>query len=68
VRREATLLLFTVIAFAKATKVQRIMLAAGMDVIGEQVIVGNQVALVGVIPKPGGVLDQLALVIMYPEN
>jgi hypothetical protein len=45
---------------AKATELQRVMLAGDLDVIGNQVIMGNQMALIGMIPEPASVLNQLA--------
>jgi hypothetical protein len=33
------------------------------DVVGDQVVMGNQMALVGMIPKPAYILDQLSFMI-----
>ncbi len=48
---------------AKAFEVQRKVLATGAHIIGEDVVVGNFVALFGVVPEPAGVLDQFAVVV-----
>ena len=48
---------------AEAAKVQRVVLARGMDVVGEQIVVGDQVALVGVVPEPARIFDQLTIVV-----
>ena len=50
-------------AFLESSKLKRIVLAAGADVVDEQVVVGNFVALLGVIPEPADVLDALARVV-----
>ena len=49
--------------FAEATKFQGIVLSAGTHVVGEQIIVGNLVPLVGVIPEPSCILDVLSVVV-----
>ena len=46
-------------ALAKAAKFQRIMLARGTDVVGNQIIVRDLVPLLGVIPKVAHILNQL---------
>ena len=51
------------LALLEAAELQRIMLAAGANVIDEQVVVGDLVALLGVVPKPAHVLDELAVVV-----
>ena len=50
-------------AFLESSKLKRIVLAAGAAVVDEQVVVGNFVALLGVIPEPADVLDALARVV-----
>ncbi len=39
------------------------MLAGSADVVGKQVIVGNLVPLLGMIPEPADVFDELAVVV-----
>ena len=39
------------------------MLAAGANVVDEQVVMGNLVAVLGVVPEPTYVLDELAIVV-----
>jgi len=39
------------------------MFARGTDIVGNQVVVGDQVALIGVIPKPANVGNQLPVMI-----
>lgn len=60
---EGFLAFLTLLLFAKAAKVQWIMLAAGADVIGEDVVVRNLVALLGMVPEPTGILDQFPIVV-----
>src|SRR5215210_8852940 len=48
---------------AKAAKLQRVVFATGMPIIGKQIIVGNQMALLGMIPKPAYIVDQLTIMI-----
>src|SRR5215211_7620221 len=48
---------------AKAAKLQRVVFATGMHIIGKQIIVGNQMALLGMIPKPAHIVDQLAVMV-----
>ena len=48
---------------AEAAELQGIVLAAGADVVGEQVVVGDLVAFLGVVPEPAGVLDQQAVLV-----
>src|SRR6266508_2196866 len=54
---DATLLL------TKAPKLQRVVLEGGADIVGDQVIVGDQMALVGMIPEPAGIFNQLAVMV-----
>ena len=56
-------LVVTLLALAEAPKVERIVLATGIDVVSEQVIVGDQMAFVGVVPEVADIFDQFALVI-----
>jgi hypothetical protein len=51
------------LALAEATKVERIVLATGIDVVGKQIVMSNQVAFVGMIPEVADILDQFAIVI-----
>ncbi len=46
---------------AEEAKLQGIMLAAGADVVGEEVVLGDLVPFLGVIPEPAGVGDQQAV-------
>ena len=48
---------------AEAAELQRVVLAAGADVVDEQVVVGDLVPLLGVVPEPADVLDELAVVV-----
>src|SRR5215210_8509118 len=48
---------------AEAAKLQRVVFATGMHVIGKQIIVGNQMALLGMIPKPAHIVDQRAVMV-----
>ena len=43
---------------AKAAELQRIVLAAGADVVDEQVVMGDLIPLFGVIPEPADIRDQ----------
>ena len=49
------------IFLAKAAKLQRIMSAVSRDIIDDQIIVSNQITLLGMIPKVAGILDELTL-------
>lgn len=51
------------LTLTKAMKGERVALARNLDVVDDQVVVGDQVALVGVIPEVAHVLDQFALVV-----
>lgn len=53
----------TLFALAKASEIEWIVLPRGVDVVGEQIVVGDKVALVGVVPEPASVLDQLSIVV-----
>jgi len=53
----------TGVLLLKATEVQRIVFVAGANVIDEEVVVGDQVTLIGMVPEPAGICDQFALVI-----
>jgi hypothetical protein len=46
--------ILTEVFLLKAAKVQRIVFAIGADVVHEEVVMGDQVALVGMIPEPNG--------------
>jgi len=48
---------------AESAEFQGIMLPAAAHVVGEQIIVGNLVSLIGVIPEPSDVLDVLPVVV-----
>ena len=51
------------LALAEAPQGERIVLAARIDVGDEQIVVGNQVTHLGVIPEVADVLDQFAVVV-----
>ena len=48
---------------AEAAEFQGIVLPAGAHVVGEQIIVGDFVSLIGVIPEPSCVFDVLSVVV-----
>ena len=48
---------------AEEAELQGIVLAAGADVVGEEVVLGDLVPLLGVVPEPAGVGDQLAVAV-----
>ena len=48
---------------AEAAEVQGVVLAAGANVVGEQVVLGDLVALLGMVPEIAGVGDERALVV-----
>ena len=50
-------------ALHESAKVKRIMLAAGADVVGDEIVVGNFVSLLGVVPEIADILDAFADVI-----
>src|SRR5580700_10667066 len=54
---------FAEVFFLEAAKVQRIVFAIRADVVDEQVVLGNLVAVFGVVPKPTRVRDQFASVV-----
>ena len=45
---------------AKAAKLQRIMFPRRTHVMGDHLVVGHQVALIGMVPEPTHVLDHLS--------
>src|SRR5436853_4844471 len=51
------------VLLAEATELQGIVLAGGTNIISNQVIVGDQMPLIGMIPEPAGIFNQLAVVI-----
>lgn len=51
------------LALAGAPEVERIVLSGGVHVVDEQVIVGDAVPLVSVVPEPADILDQLPVVV-----
>src|SRR5262249_38249776 len=53
----------TEILLAEATKVQRIMLPTGADVVHDDVVVSDLIALLGMIPEPADVLNAFAMVV-----
>jgi hypothetical protein len=50
--------IIALVALAKASEVERIVAAIGQDIIGNQVIVGNQVTVLGMISKITRILNQ----------
>ena len=48
---------------AEEAELQGIVLAAGADVVGEEVVLGDLVPLLGVVPEPAGVGDQQAVAV-----
>lgn len=54
---------FTALALYEAAKVNGIMLAAGADVIGDQIVVRHRMPFLGVIPEIPDVFDSLAVMI-----
>jgi len=53
----------TQVLFLEAAEVQGVVFAAGADVVDDQIVVGDLVALLGVVPEPADILDQLAAVV-----
>src|SRR6266567_2228004 len=53
----------TQVLFLEAAEVQGVVFAAGADVVDDQIVVGDLVALLGMVPEPTDVLDQLAAVV-----
>ena len=51
------------VLFPEPSPLDRIMAARRTDVVGNQVVVGDDVALMGMVPQPAHVLDELAAVI-----
>ena len=51
------------VLFPEPPPLDRIMTARGTDVVGNQVVVGDDVALLGMVPQPAHVLNELAAVI-----
>src|SRR5215212_2492716 len=51
------------LTLAKTPEVERIVLATRVDVVDEQIVVGDQVTLVGVVPKPANIVDQFAVMV-----
>ena len=49
----------TDLLLAEEAELQRVVLAAGADVVDEEVVLGDLVPLLGVVPEPAGVGDQL---------
>src|ERR687898_2516141 len=49
--------------FWQAAEVQRVALARGTGVVGDDEVVGDLVALLGVAPEPADVVDELAVVV-----
>jgi hypothetical protein len=48
---------------AEAPELQRIVFERGTDIVGDQVVMGDQMALVGVIPEPAGIFNQFPVMI-----
>ena len=53
----------TLVTFLKTSEFQWIVLAGWANVVDEQVVVGDLVAVLGVVPEPTYILDQLTVVI-----
>src|SRR5262245_27073806 len=53
----------THVLLAETAELQGIVFAAGADIVNKDVIVGDLVAFLGMVPEPTSVLDQLALVV-----
>jgi hypothetical protein len=56
-------LFFTLLPFLETSKLQGVMLATLTDVVDEKVVVSNLVAILGVVPEPPDIGNQLAFVI-----
>ena len=54
---------FALLAFLEAAKLQRIVLTTRADIVDKQIIVGDLVPILGVVPKPADVLDSFAVVV-----
>ena len=44
-------------------ELQRIVHAAGADVVGDEIVMGDLVPLLGVVPEPTDILDELPVVV-----
>src|SRR5690242_13251992 len=53
----------TQVLLAETAELQGIVFATGADIVNKDVVVGDLVALLGMVPEPTSVLDQLALVV-----
>ena len=51
------------VALFEPSELQRVMLAAGADVVGEEVVVSDLVPLLGRVSEPADILDELAVVV-----
>src|SRR5438034_6948290 len=60
---EGSVARLALLTLLEAAEVQGVMFARGADVVGDQVVVGNLVALRGVVPEPADVVNQLAGVV-----
>jgi hypothetical protein len=60
---ERNLVRLTLLLLAEAAELQGVVLAGGADVVGDQVVVGDLVAFLGVVPEPADVVDELAVVV-----
>ena len=49
--------------FDKPVELQRVMLARGADIVGDDIVVGDLVPLFGVVPEVAGIFDQFAVVV-----
>jgi len=54
---------FTIVLLAKAPKLQGVVLARRTDVIGHQIIVRNHVSLLGMIPQPADIFNELPVMV-----
>ena len=48
---------------SEEAELQRVVFAAGADVVDEEVVLGDLVPLLGVVPEPAGVGDKLAVAV-----
>lgn len=60
---ESNLIGFGLFSFFEASKLQGVMFAIWANVVSEQVVMSDLIALLGMIPKPADILDQLAVVV-----
>ena len=51
------------VLLAEAPELQRIVFERGTDIVGNQIVMGDQMALIGVIPEPAGIFNQFAVMI-----